>query len=500
MEELLQRLVKGQEQLGWAVEQQLVTAQADRVALRESVVKTIEELQPLRTDPAGNPVREVVRQHPPTPSGISLQKYVAGEDPDAFLINFERVALACGWPLEKWPFFLAPLLTGEAQAAYQVANGTGQTPYAQIKTIILDHLGLDAEAYRARFRKERGSPGENPKTLFFRLKAAADKWLTPALSTKEAIMDKIYLEQYLEALPFGTQRWLRQHSNLTTAQAMEMASTYSRAQPRLHPMEPEKPTRPPVRVDRKPRPPPGFPAPRPVNPDMSSMRGPQCFDCGTWGHIARFCPKKRPAEEPMEVGYLPRAVLFSAELGGAYHHTDAWRSAEDSDGLEPEEAGESCFFNWAELDREDVTTHAPFAQVNAGPDVTQVCYTPGGEGGEADGWRGEDEGERSTKAEEGREQRSKGDIGAERSRETKEHQRPEAEARAGERRRNEETDSDEEKAGSTEGRRRRGETDKPGGHQKGASPSHTSTREVWLPEVRARLPGWAGLKWFKPRK
>ncbi|XP_078504379.1 uncharacterized protein LOC144762951 [Lissotriton helveticus] len=31
-----------------------------------------------------------------------------------------------------------------------------------------------------------------------------------------------------------------------------------------------------------------------------------------------MCPKKRHEDEPMEVGYLPKAVLFSAELGGSF--------------------------------------------------------------------------------------------------------------------------------------------------------------------------------------
>lgn len=178
-------------------------------------------------------------------------------------MNFECVTRACGWPLEKWPFFLAPLLTGEAQVACQVANAAGDTPYMEIKNIILDHLGLDAEAYRVRFRKEKGHPGENPKTLFFRLKMAADKWLSPSTSTKEEIMDKIYLEQYLDALQFNTQKWLRQHPQLTVEQAIEMATTYARAQPktplgdmeRLHrPTFPKPDAKPKYKpIDIKPR-------------------------------------------------------------------------------------------------------------------------------------------------------------------------------------------------------------------------------------------------------
>lgn len=201
MEAVVEQLIKGQERLEWAVAQQLTAAQADREILRE-VLTTRREGEPNhRAENTPGPVR-------PSHHGVALQKYQQGEDPDAFVLNFERAAQACGWPIEQWTFFLAPLLTGEAQAAYQVANPTGDVPYGDVKRVILDHLGLDSEAYRLRFRREKGVPGESPKTLFIRLKMAAYKWLTPGVSSKAEIMDRIYLEQFLEALPFPTPRWL----------------------------------------------------------------------------------------------------------------------------------------------------------------------------------------------------------------------------------------------------------------------------------------------------
>ncbi|XP_078518212.1 uncharacterized protein LOC144782800 [Lissotriton helveticus] len=226
-----------------------------------------------------------------------------------------------GWPEEKWPFFLAPLLTGEAQSAYQAANPLGNTAYAIIKGVILDHLGLDQEAYRVRFRKERGVSGENPKTLFFRLRMAADKWLRPDLCSKEEIL-KVYLEQFMEALPYATQRWLRQHAGLDIDQAIEMASHYTRAQPKTSPWEHEKThkTLPPLKIEKRPKA--GNEMPKLLRPTgmMSPMaKGPQCFECGEWGHIARMCPRKKAQAEPMEVGYLPKTVMYSAEMGSTFY-------------------------------------------------------------------------------------------------------------------------------------------------------------------------------------
>lgn len=276
MEPVVQQLIKGQEKLEWALEQQLTAARADRELFQSSIAAQMEVLSKTITkDPPPSGENRNPTPHYP---GAALQKYIQGEDPDAFLLNCERAARACGWPVEKWPFLLAPLLSGDAQAAYQVANPDGNNPYWTIKEVILDHLGLDAETYRVRFRKERAVPGENPKSLFIRLKAAADKWLKPNIRTKEDIMNQIYLEQFMEALPYGTQRWLRQHPSLTVEQAIEMATHYARAQSRPVPWESEKfikLTQIPGKTERK-----GKPALEPSvrykgpKPESPSLKGP----------------------------------------------------------------------------------------------------------------------------------------------------------------------------------------------------------------------------------
>ncbi|KAJ1087871.1 hypothetical protein NDU88_001033 [Pleurodeles waltl] len=154
------------------------------------------------------------------------------EDPVVFFLNFERAARASAWPTESWPFYLAPLLTREAQAAYQIVNLDGTTCYGEVKHFIMDRLSIDEETHRLRFRKERGTPRDNPKTLFYRIKDTTDRWLKPLESTMEEIMKNFYLEQYLEALPFQMQKWLRQHAGLTLDQAVEIATSFACAQSR----------------------------------------------------------------------------------------------------------------------------------------------------------------------------------------------------------------------------------------------------------------------------
>ncbi|XP_078522395.1 uncharacterized protein LOC144791552 [Lissotriton helveticus] len=321
MENLIQQLIRGQEKLEWAVEKQMTSAQADRELMRDSLANHADHMQKVADDRREFTTQLQIRAG--TGPNISLQKYAPGEDPDAFLLNFDRAARASGWPEAKWPFFLAPLHTGEAQAAYQVANPNSNTSYTEIKDLILDHMGLDAEAYRVRFRKERGTASDNPKTLYFKLKAAADKWLGPRSQTKDEIMDMSYLEQFLEALPYPIQRWLKQHKHLSPEQAVEMATTFYRAQPRVLTWDSDKSTKPvsgPVKPEKKPLKP-SLDVVRPKTPRLEPppLRNPQCFECGEWGHIARNCPRKKPPEEPMDIGCIPRAILYSAELGPSFH-------------------------------------------------------------------------------------------------------------------------------------------------------------------------------------
>ncbi|XP_078520554.1 uncharacterized protein LOC144785619 [Lissotriton helveticus] len=450
METVVDQLVKGQGRLEWVLEQHLVSAQADREILK----KAIEEKQPW-VDPvsrSGTTERTVTHGAPT----VSLQKYRQGEDPDAFLLNFERAARACGWPVAKWPFFLAPLLGGEAQAAYQVANPRGDNTYVEIKKIILDHLGLDPEAYRLKFRKERGSVGENPKTLFVRLKMAADKWLTPTTSTKEEILDRIYLEQFLEALPYATQKWLRQHNNLTTTEAVEMASSFTRAQPRNFPCELERKGA--VRIEKPVARGRDTIRPRTWRSENTANTGPQCFDCGQWGHIARMCPKRKNEEEPMEVGYLPRAVLFSAEMGGSFRNVETEVDTQSTHWpFNSEWTSE-----WEESLQDTETSYA-------GMDESRVClFTQSEEG---------DEEEDGSRAE------LRKDVYPE------DERRDGREARRGAVRRK--TGPEERQP---EDRTEDGKEGTPGGQRHHESPSHTPGGGVWLNQVRDKLRGWVTRK------
>ncbi|XP_069511080.1 uncharacterized protein [Ambystoma mexicanum] len=311
MEAVIKTLAEGQQQLQQLIQVQGHQAQVDRQAMQQAIQvqnaaqdQGREALRILGEAVAATRTQQAV---PPT----VLQKYQTGDDPSFFFVNFERIARAAQWPQERWAFFLAPLLTGVMQGAYQAANPTGDTPYVELKKTILERLGMDEESYRIKYRETRLKPGESPRQLFYRIQDLAEKWLQPSTSTIGQIKDKIILEQFVEAMPGPIQRWVRQHHHLTLPEAIDVATAFQKAgTPRsfLTPQVKQSGDAATLRngpyrsILAEPRPRPEIRASS-GNGGPRTPGGPQCFECGEWGHIARFCSRKAKPE-PMEIGTI----------------------------------------------------------------------------------------------------------------------------------------------------------------------------------------------------
>ncbi|MGH0159746.1 UNVERIFIED_CONTAM: hypothetical protein FKN15_038159 [Acipenser sinensis] len=106
-------------------------------------------------------------------------KMSAEDDPEAYLVAFERMATTASWPREFWASQLGPCLIGEAQAAYQAMSDLNAASYDLVKQAILRRLNITAETHRVRFREYRRSP----ELLFIFLsknakhKSYVKKWL-----------------------------------------------------------------------------------------------------------------------------------------------------------------------------------------------------------------------------------------------------------------------------------------------------------------------------------
>uniref|UniRef100_A0A8C8VE63 SCAN box domain-containing protein n=1 Tax=Pelusios castaneus TaxID=367368 RepID=A0A8C8VE63_9SAUR len=119
----------------------------------------------------------------------------SGDDPEAFLVTFERVATATRWPLEHWVTLLAPYLTGPAQKAYRNLDPQSALDYAQVKEAILDQTGVSPETFRQRLRHAHYPQGAWLRAVAQQIRDNCERWLEPGKHTSAQVAECIALVQ-----------------------------------------------------------------------------------------------------------------------------------------------------------------------------------------------------------------------------------------------------------------------------------------------------------------
>ena len=83
---------------------------------------------------------------------VKLVPLSAKDDIEAYLVTFERIMSAHEIRKNRWPYHLAPQLTGKAQLAFAAMSSTEAKDYDAIKTAILARYDVNEKTYRRRFR------------------------------------------------------------------------------------------------------------------------------------------------------------------------------------------------------------------------------------------------------------------------------------------------------------------------------------------------------------
>ncbi|XP_044843600.1 uncharacterized protein LOC123349509, partial [Mauremys mutica] len=155
------------------------------------------------------------------------------DDPEAFLVTFERVALVAGWARDQWATLLAPYLTGPAQAAYRGLVTEEARDYDRVKAAVLDALDISPETFRQRFRRHTYPAGARPRMVAQTLKEACRRWLQP---------------DFIHTIPAKGRAWVLRHRPTTLAEAVALLEGFLAAEASIGPA-----FRPPTSGPERPR-------------------------------------------------------------------------------------------------------------------------------------------------------------------------------------------------------------------------------------------------------
>ena len=234
---------------------------------------------------------------------VKLVPFSEKDDIEAYLVTFERIMTAHMVDKERWPHFLAPQLSGRAQLAFAALPTTDSGDYEAIKAAILARYDINEEAYRRRFRTATRKGGESNRELAVRLMDLQGKWLRRH-QTMEQVQEAIGIEQFLDTLETVKRLWVMEKKPETCIRAGELADEYElarRVDSGLNVMNPVVSD--PVKCSfcgilgheegqcRKKATSSRYFQNQPTG--GSSRSSVQCYNCKTFGHVARNCPEKQ---------------------------------------------------------------------------------------------------------------------------------------------------------------------------------------------------------------
>jgi hypothetical protein len=169
---------------------------------REREAKLIEALQSANASFANASTAAT----PATPTDSYRVKnlpFKEGDDIDAYLQHFERVATTHKWKPEVWAARLVPLLEGSARDAYLRMNPDSAGNYEELKKTLLERFHRTSEYYRRKFRAVKKDSKETFVQFLHRLQTLMKRWFQMAskdIEKAEDVVDVMLMEQFMNTL------------------------------------------------------------------------------------------------------------------------------------------------------------------------------------------------------------------------------------------------------------------------------------------------------------
>ena len=159
--------------------------------------------------------------------GPKTPKLKEGDDIEAYLRTFERLARANEWERDTWAPRLAAVLTGKAREAYAAMPIEDIESYDKVKLAVLKKYRLGSEAYREKFRTSHKKSDERFQEWGTRVSQYFDRWLEiNEIADFEHLREFMIIEQLINLLSPDLQVWIRERKPETVDKLTELAELY----------------------------------------------------------------------------------------------------------------------------------------------------------------------------------------------------------------------------------------------------------------------------------
>lgn len=150
------------------------------------------------------------------------------DDPEAFFLQFEKLAATLQWPRDYWSILIQTVLVGKARNVYVALTEEECRDYDKVKDTVLKAYELVTENYRFKFRNYVKRDDMTYVEFANEKKRLCDRWMKSAnVSDFASLKDLVLVEEFKRKIPFEIKLYLDEREITTLSRAAVLADNYS---------------------------------------------------------------------------------------------------------------------------------------------------------------------------------------------------------------------------------------------------------------------------------